>query len=61
MTSWGQLACPFSKQLRKWSLAGDFPGSPVIKTPRFHCQGHGLIPGQEATSLNATWHSQISK
>ena len=22
----------------------DFPGSPVVKTPRFHCRGHGLAP-----------------
>ena len=21
-----------------------FPGSPVVKTPQFHCRGHGLDP-----------------
>ena len=21
-----------------------FPGSPVVRTPRFHCRGHGLLP-----------------
>ena len=21
---------------------GDFPGGPVVKTPRFHCRGHGV-------------------
>ena len=24
----------------------DFPGSPVVRTPRFHCRGHGWIPGR---------------
>ena len=24
----------------------EFPGSPVVKTPRFHYQGLGSIPGQ---------------
>ena len=23
---------------------GDFPGSPVVKTPCFHCRGHGFNP-----------------
>ena len=23
---------------------GYFPGSPVVKTPRFHCRGHGFNP-----------------
>ena len=22
----------------------DFPGDPVVKTPRFHCRGHGFDP-----------------
>ena len=22
----------------------DFPGTPVVKTPRFHCRGHGFDP-----------------
>ena len=22
----------------------DFPGGPVVKTPRFHCRGNGLDP-----------------
>ena len=22
----------------------DFPGGPVVETPRFHCRGCGLIP-----------------
>ena len=26
---------------------GEFPGSTVIRTQRFHCHGLGLIPGQE--------------
>ena len=24
----------------------DFPGGPVVKTPRFHCRGRGSIPGR---------------
>ena len=24
--------------------SGDFPGSPVIKTPCCHCRGHGFNP-----------------
>ena len=27
-------------------LCWDFPGSPVVKTPRFHAGGAGSIPGQ---------------
>lgn len=23
----------------------DFPGGPLVKTPCFHCKGHGFIPG----------------
>ena len=23
----------------------DFPGGPVVRTPRFHCRGHGFDPG----------------
>ena len=23
---------------------GDFPGGPEVKTPRFHCRGHGFDP-----------------
>ena len=31
-------------------MHGDFPGSPVIKTPYSQCRGHGSIPGQELRS-----------
>ena len=24
--------------------AGDFPGGAVVRTPCFHCRGHGLSP-----------------
>ena len=27
-------------------MAKDFPGDPVVKTPRFHYKGAGLISGQ---------------
>ena len=32
----------------KWTLkyyARDFPGGPVVRTPRFQCRGHGFQPG----------------
>ena len=25
-------------------FSGDFPGGPVVKTPYFHCRGHGFHP-----------------
>ena len=25
-------------------IRGDFPGGPVVKTPRFQCKGHGFNP-----------------
>ena len=28
----------------------EFPGSPVVKTPCFHCRGLGSIPGQVPAS-----------
>ena len=28
----------------------DFPGGPVVKTPRFHCRGHGFSPCGELRS-----------
>ena len=24
----------------------EFPGSPVVRTPSFHCRGHGFDPGR---------------
>ena len=29
---------------RKKNKVEDFPGSPVVKTPPFHCRGHGFDP-----------------
>ena len=40
----------FTKYLLKeekgklWRKEGDFPGGPVVKTPRFQCRGHGFDP-----------------
>ena len=31
----------FQVRMLSW---GDFPGSPVVKTPCFHCRGHGFDP-----------------
>ena len=32
--------------LKKWKYR-DFPGGPVVKTPRFHCRGHRFNPWLE--------------
>ena len=42
---------------RKW----EFPGSPVVRTPSFHCRGAGLIPGWETKILHAARSSQRKK
>ena len=39
----------------KSAPGGDFPGGPVVKTPRFHCRGAGLIPGQGTGIPHAMW------
>ena len=31
-------------KLRKYSLKDNLPGSPVVRTPCFHCRGHGFDP-----------------
>ena len=30
----------------QYSFLQDFPGGPVVKTPHFHCRGHGFNPWQ---------------
>ena len=37
----------------KLSALRDFPGGPVVRTPSFHCRGHGLLPGLGAKIQNA--------
>ena len=42
----------------------EFPGSPVVRTPRtpcFHCRGPGLIPGQGTKVPHDVWHGQKKK
>ena len=40
----------------------DFPGSPVVKTPRFHCRGRGFdIPGQGTKIPHAVWQKKNKK
>ena len=41
---------------------GEFPGSPVVKTPRFHCRGRGfdLWSGKDPESFEA-WAKQTKK
>ena len=40
------------------SMVRDFPGSPVVKTPCFHCKGLGFDLGLGAKILHATQNSQ---
>ena len=37
---------------------GDFPGGPVVKTPRFQHRWHGFDPCWGTKILHALWHSQ---
>ena len=37
----------------------EFPGSPVVRTRRFHCLSLGSIPGWGAKILQAAQHDQI--
>ena len=39
-------------------MAWDFPGGPVVKTPRFHCRGHGFDLWLGVKILHAVWHGQ---
>ena len=39
----------------------EFPGSPVVRSQRFQCQGPGLIHGQETKIPQVVQHSQIKK
>lgn len=48
----GQRVCLKKQQLR------DFPGGPVVRTPRFQCKACGLAPGQGIEISHATWGSQ---
>ena len=34
----------------------DFPGGPVVKTPRFQSRGLSSIPGGRAKIPQAAWH-----
>ena len=45
---------------QNWNFR-EFPGSPVVKTWHFHCQGLGLIPGQGTKILQAEWQDQKKK
>ena len=39
----------------------DFPGGPVVRTPCFHCRGHGFDPwnpGSGTKIPQATWYGQ---
>ena len=39
----------------------EFPGSPVVRTQRFHCQGSGSISGHGIEILQAAGRSQKKK
>lgn len=41
----------------------DFPGSPMVKTPYFHCTGHRFTgsTGQQSKIPHAVWYNQKKK
>ena len=39
----------------------DFPGSPVVKTPNFHCRGRGSMPGWGIKIPCASWCKERKK
>ena len=41
--TWKQPKCPSIDEWIK-KMWWEFPGSPVVRTPRFHCQGPGFDP-----------------
>ena len=41
--------------------SGDFPGSPMVKTPHFQCRSVGSISGRGTKIPHAAWHSQKKK
>ena len=51
-----QLGIWCVNQHRKKAQDGEFPGSPVLGTPRIHCQGS--IPGRGTRIQHAVWCSQ---
>ena len=47
-----------------WNLKYDtreFPGGPMVRTQRFHCQGPGSIPGQRTKILQVAWRGRKKK
>ena len=40
---------------------GEFPGSPAVRTRRFHCGGLGSIPGRGTKILQAVQCGQKNK
>ena len=55
-------ACPLNTTIfcRSWKIlwSREFPGSPVVRTWSFHCQGLGSVPGQGTKILQAMWHGK---
>ena len=59
LKSWGKKTVKclnLSFSIFKTGL-GNFPGSPVVKTPCFKCRGADSIPGQ-GTEIRHAMHSQ---
>ena len=55
------LAGRFSSLLFKNYCAREFPGSPGVRTPCSHCQGHGSVPGRGTKIPHAVWRCQKKK
>lgn len=45
-----RITCNDDDEDAKWG----FPGGPVVRTPRFHCGGHGFHPSRETKIPHGT-------
>ena len=46
---------------KKLRMLSELPGGPVVRTPRFHCRGHGLDPWWGTKIPRALWCGQKKK
>ena len=46
------------KKKKKSRVCGEFPGVPVVRTQRSHCQNPGSVPGRGTKIPQAIWPGQ---
>ena len=56
----GPLFYPIQDRLRNLNMK-NFPGDPVVETPRFRCRKYGLIPGGGTKITHAACGNQERK